>query len=90
MHFCLLVYLYTACIQLLRNPEEGVRSSEIRLRDGCYLPCGYCEPYPHPLQEQQGLFNPEPSLQPPITVLLKGIKEFYHWVKFKSQFTLLG
>ena len=42
---------------------EGVSSPGVGIKDGCELPCGFWEPKPNPLQEQQVFLTVEPAIQ---------------------------
>lgn len=43
--------------------DKAIRSHRIGVKDCCKLPCGYCEPTLHPLQEHQMFLSTENFLQ---------------------------
>jgi len=65
------MHVHPVCAWCLRRSEEGIRSPGTGDKEGCEPPCGFWELNLGPLQEQQVLLTTEPSLQPPIFVLLR-------------------
>lgn len=65
--FCVLcvflwVYVNHMCAGGPQRPEEGIGFSDTMIIGNGELLCGCWQPNPDPLQEQQALLTPEPSL----------------------------
>lgn len=69
MHVCLCI------ICMPRRPGGSIRSPEMIVRDGCESLCRCWELNMGPLKEQILLFANEPSLCPPVTILINNLNE---------------
>lgn len=53
-------FVCTLCIKYLQKPEDGFKSHEMEVIDGCVLPCGAGTHTPSPLQEYPGFLTTDP------------------------------